>query len=108
MFVTSIGIVLARADDSPALQYAMVHIVAGVNGGFLKVKEFEPRGLHISNGERTGAFENDRWIKGVIQVRDGQLSLLHRDDFEDSEAITQLIQTGPWLVRNYLGLYRRK
>lgn len=84
------------------LSYAMSYgqYVAGVNGGFFEVQEFEPCGLQISNGQRTGAFDRERWFTGVVQVKDGQLALLHRDNFEDSDAITQLIQTGPWLVRD--------
>lgn len=82
------------------LAYAMAkgNYVAGVNGGFYEVAAYTPRGLQVSNGARTGEFESDTWIKGVVQVKDGELSLFHRDDFQNSDAITQLLQSGPWLI----------
>lgn len=82
------------------LAYAMSKgtYVAGVNGGFYKVSAYTPYGQQISNGVRTEAFIPDNWMKGVILVKDDQLSLIHRDDFEDSESITQLLQSGPWLI----------
>lgn len=82
------------------LSYAMGHgsYVAGVNAGFFNVRAFTPLGLQISNGQRTGELDMRDWLKGIVMVKDGQLALLDRADFEDSDAVTQLVQSGPWLI----------
>lgn len=89
---------LPRAER---LTYAMKsgHYLPAVNGGFFEADAaFAPVGLMISYGQRTGEFSRKYWLRGVVQVRDGKLELLDYDDFQDDPAITDLIQSGPWLI----------
>lgn len=71
--------------------------LAGVNGGFF-TPEFTPLGLTISNGRRVGTWTRSSLLGGVVLVRGGRLLLLWRDEFQDSEAVTELLQAGPRLV----------
>ena len=73
--------------------------LAGVNGGFF-TPQFTPLGLTISDGRRVGTWTRSSLLGGVLVVRGGRLLLLWRDEFQDSEAVTQLLQTGPRLVNN--------
>lgn len=74
--------------------------VAGCNGSFFERHPFVPSGYMVCDGVATGAFNVRNWMKGLIVVRDGVLSLEATDNFKVGEpGITQLLQTGPWLVR---------
>lgn len=74
--------------------------VAGCNGGFFERHPFSPVGLMISDGQRSGRFDPASWMKGLLVVRRGNLATLESaKSFEDSPGITDLIQTGPWLVQ---------
>lgn len=69
--------------------------VAGVNGGFFTPK-FDPMGLMISNGHRTGAWQSNPLLTGAVVVT-SHPQLLWNDEV-DSKQAHQLIQAGPRLV----------
>ena len=73
--------------------------IAGVNGGFF-TPSFEPLGLCISQGKRTGNWQRSSLLGGVVMVKKGRPMLLWRDEFQDSPGITELVQAGPRLVNN--------
>lgn len=88
---------------SERLTYAMKsgHYLAAVNGGFFEANaSFAPVGLMISYGQSTGAFVRNHWMRGIVMVHNSKLSLIDYDDFESDPAITDLIQSGPWLIVN--------
>ena len=72
---------------------------AGTNGGFFDVGSFTPNGLMIANGEATGVFDHRNWADGVLLVQGPAISLQTRVGFMLVPGVTQLLQTGPWLVR---------
>jgi exopolysaccharide biosynthesis protein len=73
--------------------------VAGANGGFFDVRTFRPNGLLIADGKRYGEFDRKNWAAGVLAVRKGVLTLADQAQFTPDDSVTQLLQTGPWLVR---------
>lgn len=74
--------------------------VAGCNGGFFERTPFSPSGYLISDGRASGVFKATSWMKGILVVRKGGLSLESINGFQPGDAeITQLLQSGPWLVR---------
>lgn len=73
--------------------------IAGTNAGYFTIPGFQPTGLMISQGARTGEFIAHKWPDGILCVRQGMLHLEHRDLFAESPAVTELIQSGPWLIR---------
>jgi len=87
--------------SATSLAEAMPRIgaIAGVNGGFFK-PNFDPLGLVISQGQRTGTWQKSSLLGGVVVVKHGKPLLLWRDEFQDSPRITELLQAGPRLVNN--------
>jgi len=73
--------------------------LAGCNGGFFERKPFAPVGLMISHGQRSGRFDPESWMKGLLVVRGKVATLESTAAFTDTPDITELIQSGPWLVR---------
>jgi exopolysaccharide biosynthesis protein len=73
--------------------------VAGTNGGFFDVPTFRPNGLMIADGQRTGEFDRKNWAAGVLAVRGGTLTVADQTQLVVDASVTQLVQTGPWLVR---------
>jgi uncharacterized protein YigE (DUF2233 family) len=74
--------------------------VAGCNGGFFDRSPFVPSGYLISDGRVSGVFKPTSWMKGMLVVRKGGLSLEAIDGFKPGDVeVTQLLQSGPWLVR---------
>jgi len=97
----------AAGDDQPrflTLGQAMekVDSLAGCNGGFFERKPFSPVGFMISAGQRTGQFDPASWMKGLLVVRGATATLESTATFQDTPDVTELIQTGPWLVRSGL------
>ena len=96
-----------RVVDQPARSSAgslgaamkRVNAVAGVNGGFFS-PSFEPLGLVVSQGIRTGAWQRSSLLGGMVAVRKGRLMLLWRDEFQDGPGIHELLQAGPRLVNH--------
>lgn len=75
-------------------------IIAGVNGGFFHPRSFLPQGLVVANGGSEGAFDTKSWMEGVFLVRTGKPELRHRDNVGSLDEVGDLLQTGPWLVRD--------
>lgn len=74
--------------------------VAGCNGSFFERYPFDPSGYMICDGVPTGTLDQRSWMKGLIVVRGGVLSLEPIEDYKvGDENVTQLLQSGPWLVR---------
>jgi exopolysaccharide biosynthesis protein len=73
--------------------------VVGTNGGFFDGRTFRPNGLSVADGKRTGEFDPKNWAAGVLAVREGALVLADQAEFIMDASVTQLVQTGPWLVR---------
>lgn len=75
--------------------------VAGCNGGFfVRDPVFAPVGGMISEGRRISAVDHARWMKGLLVVRNGQPALESVETFQDTPDVTELLQSGTWLVRN--------
>ena len=75
--------------------------IAGCNGGYF-TPEFQPLGMSISQGIRTGKMERSSLLGGVLMVRKGRPMILWRDEFTEQSGITELIQAGPRLVNGGL------
>lgn len=88
-------------SSAVSLAQAMPHhnAIAGVNGGFF-TPAFEPLGLTVSQGKRSGVWQKSSLLGGVLLVRKGRPLLLWRDEFQDSPGITEMLQAGPRLVNN--------
>ncbi len=90
-----------EASRFPRVAMAMNSLgaAAGCNGGFFERYPFAPVGLMVADKTRTGTFDAKSWMKGLIVVRTTGLRLENAESFLDGPDITQLVQTGPWLVR---------
>jgi hypothetical protein len=73
--------------------------VAGVNGGFFH-PDWRPSGLVISRGSRTNRFETAKLLSGVVYSDDRGIHLVRRARFQDHPGISDLLQTGPYLVES--------
>ena len=71
--------------------------VAGCNGGFFH-PDYRPLGLVIADGERIHRFETSKLLSGLLLVDGRGPRLLRRAEFKDGPGITQLLQSGPYLV----------
>lgn len=71
--------------------------VAGCNGGFFH-PDFRPAGLVVADGTRINRFENAKLLSGLLAVDGKGPHLLRRAEFQDNPGITQLLQSGPYLV----------
>jgi len=89
------------ASKYPDLATAMTEngCVAGCNGGFFSRKPFAPVGGMISNGITVSRVNRHTWMKGLLVVRQGQPALELVDAFDSNTGITELLQSGTWLVR---------
>lgn len=75
--------------------------LAGCNGGFFRRDPFAPVGFMIGDGRATGEFDPTLWMKGLLVVRGGRPALEPTQGFDATDpTITDLLQTGPWLVRD--------
>lgn len=95
----------AAANDTarfPRLHLAMPALgaAAGCNGSFFNQHPFEPVGLMVGDGIRAGTFDPQSWMQGLMVVRHGRLGFEVAAEFQDGPAVTQAIQSGPWLVRS--------
>lgn len=78
-----------------------VGAIAGCNGGFFQRSPFAPVGVMISSGQRSGPFDPASWMKGALVLRSGGIASLEPiESFRDTPDIIDLIQSGPWLVRD--------
>lgn len=75
---------------------------AGVNGGYFAMDTFAPVGLMIAESSRTGSLNMDPWLHGILCVKQGaphHVSLIPRENFTDDPAITQFLQSSPWIMQ---------
>lgn len=73
--------------------------IAGCNGGFFNRKPFAPVGGMISGSRQTSAVDPATWMKGLLVVRNGQPALDTTVSFQPTPDVTDLLQSGIWLVR---------
>lgn len=85
-------------DLADAMEHS--HCLAGSNGGFFGLATFAPNGLMIASSERAGTFDPANWTGGVLAVRGRVPALETLNAFKLDASVTQLLQTGPWLVQN--------
>ena len=71
--------------------------IAGSNGGGFH-PDFRPAGLVVADGKRINKFETAKLLNGLLLVDSKGLRLLRRAEFEDHSGISQLLQSGPFLV----------
>ena len=94
----------AGADGTPkftALPEAMASngCVAGCNGGFFDRQPFDPVGGMISDSRQVKPVNRTNWMKGLLVVRAGIPGLVATAAIPDVANITDLLQSGTWLVR---------
>jgi hypothetical protein len=94
----------ARADGTPkftALPEAMASngCFAGCNGGFFNRQPFDPVGGMTSDSRQVSPVDRSNWMKGLLVVRASIPALVSIDAFQDSANVTDLLQSGTWLVR---------
>ena len=89
------------AAKFPTLAAAMESqgCVAGCNGGFFDRHPFSPVGGMISVGRRISPVDLNSWMKGLLVVRGGRPTLESSVAFKDTPDVTDLLQSGTWLVR---------
>ena len=73
--------------------------VAGCNGVFFNRKPFAPVGGMISDSKRINIVDPITWMKGLLVVRNGRPTLESSESYQDTPAVTDLLQSGIWLVR---------
>lgn len=73
---------------------------AGCNGGFFSRQPFAPVGGMISAGVQVSRINRRSWMKGLFVVRQGRPSLESVEDFKSNTGVSDLLQSGTWLVRN--------
>lgn len=71
--------------------------VASCNGGYFEVPTFEPSGLQISGGKRSGELVHNPLASCVV-VRAGTTEMIKVADFRDNPAITDFVQCHPVYV----------
>lgn len=71
--------------------------IAGCNGGFFH-PDFKPSGLVIADRARANRFQKAKLLSGVLLVDKRGPRILRAHEFEDHAGITQLLQSGPFLV----------
>jgi uncharacterized protein YigE (DUF2233 family) len=93
--------ILDQPHESTALGLAAAlrgaGALAGTNGGFFD-PQFQPLGLYIVDGQRSGVLSRSSLLGGILLLRQGKLQILWRDEYKDAPGTTQLLQTGPRLV----------
>lgn len=89
--------------DNPENKEYLGHLMkkngclAGVNGGFFH-PDTRPLGLMVSEGQTIHRLVRARLLSGVLAVKDRRLSLLRVQEFSPSDAPSQALQSGPFLI----------
>jgi uncharacterized protein YigE (DUF2233 family) len=73
--------------------------IAGTNGGFFVKDRWEPSGLVVTRGHRSGSFDAKSWMNGILVVRQGQIAFESSEVFVLDHSVAEAIQTGPFLIR---------
>lgn len=71
--------------------------IAGVNGGFFH-PDFQPLGIFIASGRKTGQFTSNQLLSGSVLVIGREPYLIWNSEFLGEQGVTDLIQCGPRLV----------
>lgn len=71
--------------------------IAGVNGGFFSTS-FEPLGLMIAQGRRTGAWQANKLLTGSLVVSKGMPRLVWNAEGRREAGVSDFLQAGPRLV----------
>jgi len=71
--------------------------IAGVNGGFFSTS-FEPLGLMIAKGRRTGVWQANKLLTGSLVVSQGRPSLVWNAEGRREADASDFLQAGPRLV----------
>ncbi len=71
--------------------------LAGVNGGFFSTN-FEPLGLMIANGRRSGAWQSNKLLTGSLVVSQGTPRLVWNSEGRREAGASDFLQAGPRLV----------
>ena len=89
----------ASRSDGVTLDRAMrsSHALAGCNGSYF-TESFAPMGLQISNGKRTGSYERNPLLTGMVVVKHGRPFIFWRDELTNYSDVTEALQAGPRLV----------
>lgn len=69
--------------------------LAAVNGGFFQ-PDYRPLGLLIVDGQETNPLRKTDW--GIFMIKDQLPRIIHTQEFQNSQGISQAIQVGPRLV----------
>lgn len=72
---------------------------AGINGGFF-TPTFQPMGLVIAHGRRTGSLTRTSLISGAILQTASRPRLIWNSEFQGTQGVTDLLQAGPRLVHD--------
>jgi len=71
--------------------------LAAVNGGFF-LPDYRPLGLLIVDGQETNPLRKTDW--GVFMIQDHRPRIIHTQEFQKENNISQALQVGPRLVVN--------
>lgn len=73
------------------------HCIAGVNGSYFH-PDRTPLGLVIADGREVHPLERAKLLSGILTAKPGHFSLVRYAEFAPDRAITQALQSGPFLV----------
>lgn len=71
--------------------------IAGVNGGFFSTN-FEPLGLMVAKGRRTGSWQTNKLLTGSLVVSQGMPRLVWNAEGRSETGASDFLQAGPRLV----------
>lgn len=69
--------------------------LAAINGGFFQ-PDYRPLGLLIVDGQEKNPLRKTDW--GIFMIKDQLPRIIHTQEFQNSQRISQAIQVGPRLV----------
>lgn len=69
--------------------------LAAINGGFFQ-PDYRPLGLLIVDGQETNPLRKTDW--GIFMIKDQMPFIIHTQEFQNRQGISQAIQVGPRLV----------
>lgn len=72
---------------------------AGINGGFF-TPDFQPMGLVIAAGRRTGSLTRTSLISGAVLQTTSRPRLLWSSEIQGTQGVTDFLQAGPRLVHD--------
>jgi len=79
--------------------------LAAINGGFFQ-PDYRPLGLLIVDGHETNPLRKTDW--GIFMIKDQLPRIIHTQEFQYSQGISQAIQVGPRLVVGGRELHLKK